>query len=59
MEARTDELAVGPWAGLGDDGCTELRSLVRPLSRAIVEGGSFGFGPSQRAQQSQPPASPG
>jgi helix-turn-helix protein len=46
VEDRTDELALGPWEVLGDDGCEELRALVRPLSKAIVEGGGIGFRPS-------------
>ena len=36
IEDRTDALALAPWAALGEDGCDELRSLVRPLSKAIV-----------------------
>jgi hypothetical protein len=44
IEDRTDALAVAPWAVLGDDGCDELRGLVRPLSKAIVASGTFGFG---------------
>ena len=43
VEDRTDALALPPWAALGEEGCDELRSLVRPLSEAIVEGGTFGF----------------
>lgn len=43
IEDRTDELALAPWAALGQDGCDELRALVRPLSRAVVESGTFGF----------------
>ena len=43
IEDRTDLLALAPWEVLGDDGCDELRGLVRPLSKAIVEGGTFGF----------------
>ena len=43
IEDQTDALALAPWAALGEDGCDELRSLVRPLSKAIVEGGGFGF----------------
>ena len=39
IEARTDELAVAPWAAIGEDGCEELRTLVRPASKAIVAGG--------------------
>jgi len=43
VEDRTDALALAPWAALGEDGCDELRSLVRPLSKAIVASGTFGF----------------
>lgn len=43
IEDRTDALALAPWATLGQQGCDELRRLVRPLSRAIVESGSLGF----------------
>jgi hypothetical protein len=32
LEARTDELAAAPYQVLGDEGCAELRSLVRPWS---------------------------
>jgi len=42
IEDRTDVLALAPWARLGEEGCDELRSLVRPLSKAIVEGGGLG-----------------
>ena len=45
VEDRTDELAVAPWRHLGGSGCDRLRQLVRPLSRAIVESGSFGIRP--------------
>ncbi len=43
IEGQTDALALAPWAALGEPGCDELRSLVRPLSKAIVAGGTFGF----------------
>ena len=43
IEAHTDELALPAWLPLGEDGCTRLRSLVRPFSRAIVETGILGF----------------
>ncbi|MGK2949205.1 MAG: SCO6745 family protein [Acidimicrobiales bacterium] len=43
IEDRTDALALAPWAHLGEEGCDELRSLVRPLSKAIVGSGTFGF----------------
>jgi hypothetical protein len=35
MEDRTDRLAVLPYQVLGDDSCEELRTLVRPWSRAL------------------------
>lgn len=44
IEDRTDALAAPPWAAIGADGCEALRSLVRPASRAIVDGGAFGLG---------------
>jgi hypothetical protein len=43
IEDRTDALALRPWEVLGEQGCDELRSLVRPLSKAIVAGGTFGL----------------
>jgi hypothetical protein len=42
IEDRTDQLALAPWASLGEEACDELRSLVRPLSKAIVASGTFG-----------------
>ncbi len=39
VEDRTDQLALRCWEGLGDDGCQRLRTLVRPLSKQIVETG--------------------
>lgn len=42
VEDRTDVLALPPWRHLGEDGCARLRELVRPLSKAIVEGGGVG-----------------
>jgi hypothetical protein len=43
IEGRTDELALAPWRAIGEDACNELREIVRPLSKAIVESGRFGF----------------
>ncbi|MGY6499522.1 MAG: SCO6745 family protein [Acidimicrobiales bacterium] len=43
VEARTDQLAMTPWSRLGDDACDELRSLVRPFSRALVSSGVLTF----------------
>jgi hypothetical protein len=37
IEARTDRLAHGPYAELGDEACTELRALARPWSRVMSE----------------------
>lgn len=39
VEDRTDQLALRCWEHLGDDGCRRLRTLVRPLSKQIVEVG--------------------
>jgi hypothetical protein len=41
IEDRTDELAAGPWSAVGPEVCEELRAIVRPASRAIVESGAF------------------
>jgi hypothetical protein len=43
IEDRTDVLALAPWQHLGEDGCARLRELVRPLSKAIVDGGGLGI----------------
>ncbi|MSO86876.1 MAG: hypothetical protein EXQ71_05080 [Acidimicrobiia bacterium] len=43
IEDHTDRLALAPWLVLGQEGCDELRRLVRPLSAAIVASGTFGF----------------
>lgn len=45
VEDRTDALAAPAYEVLGEDGCERLRTLCRPLSKAIVEAGAFGFGP--------------
>jgi hypothetical protein len=44
IEDRTDHLGLQPYEAIGDDGCAELRELVRPWSKAIVSGGTFGLG---------------
>ena len=46
VEDRTDQLALGPWRVLGEDGCARLRQLVRPMSVAITEGGAFARRPA-------------
>ena len=43
VEDRTDALSAAPYAALGDEGCERLRTLTRPLSKAIVEGGGLGL----------------
>lgn len=45
IEDRTDVLALAPWETLGEARCDELRGLVRPLSKAIVDGGALGIRP--------------
>ena len=43
IEDRTDVLALPPWEHLGEQGCERLRELVRPLSKAVVDGGGVGI----------------
>jgi hypothetical protein len=43
VEDRTDVLALPPWERLGEERCTRLRALVRPLSKAIVAAGGLGI----------------
>ena len=43
IEDRTDELALPAWERLGEEGCARLRELVRPLSKAVVDGGGLGI----------------
>ncbi len=42
IEIRTDQAAMAPWETLGKEGSDELRGLVRPFSRMIVDSGVFG-----------------
>lgn len=42
VEDQTDRLAMFPYEALGEEGCSELRSLARPFSQAIVANGGFG-----------------
>lgn len=39
VEDRTDALAASAYEPLGEDGCARLRTLGRPFSKAIVDGG--------------------
>jgi hypothetical protein len=41
VEAVTDERAMAPWRRLGQDDADRLRTLVRPLSKAIAASGAF------------------
>jgi hypothetical protein len=41
VEQRTDQLALPPWERLGEAVCKRLRELVRPLSKAITDAGTF------------------
>jgi hypothetical protein len=43
VEDRTDALAAPAYEVLGEEGSERLRTLCRPMSKAIVEGGAFGF----------------
>jgi hypothetical protein len=43
VEDRTDALAVAAYEAIGEDGCDRLRMLCRPLSKTVVESGTFGF----------------
>ena len=43
VEDRTDALAVVAYEALGEDGCARLRTLARPLAKAVVESSAFGF----------------
>jgi hypothetical protein len=43
VEDRTDEWALVAYEALGDDGCERLRTLARPLSKAVVANGGLGF----------------
>jgi hypothetical protein len=36
IEDRTDELAVAPYAALGEERCDELRRLARPMSKQMA-----------------------
>jgi hypothetical protein len=43
VEDQTDAGATVAYAPLGEDACDRLRTLCRPMSKAIVESGGFGF----------------
>lgn len=43
LEDATDRLALPAWEALGEDGAARLRALVRPLVRAVIDGGGLGI----------------
>jgi hypothetical protein len=43
IEEETDRAAVYAYQALGEERSTELRTLVRPFSRAVVDAAGFGF----------------
>jgi hypothetical protein len=43
IEDTTDRLALPAWEAIGEEACNELRALVRPYSKAIVESGGLAF----------------
>ena len=44
VEDLTDDLALAPWAALGEDGAARLVELATPWRDAIVEAGVFPAG---------------
>ena len=43
IEAETDRAAAYAYEALGEEECSELRTLARPFSRAVVDAAGFGF----------------
>jgi hypothetical protein len=43
IETETDRAAAFAYEALGEEECSELRTLARPFSRAVVEAAGFGF----------------
>ncbi|HEX3980303.1 MAG TPA: hypothetical protein VHW93_03720 [Acidimicrobiales bacterium] len=43
IEDLTDRSALVAYQALGEEACTELRTLARPFSRAVVEAAGLGF----------------
>ena len=50
IEAQTDLLSMAPYAALGVDACDQLRSIGRPFSKAVVDGGLLGTAASRFSQ---------
>jgi len=45
IEARTDELAVSPWAAIGADACASLRDLGKVLTQRVLDAGLLAIDP--------------
>jgi hypothetical protein len=43
IEVASDRGSAAPWAVIGEDGCAELRRLVRPWSRTLADAMFAGF----------------
>jgi hypothetical protein len=41
VERRTDELALGPWRALGDEGAARVLELATPFARELADRGAF------------------
>jgi len=41
IEDQTDVLGLPAWEAIGEDACQQLREIVRPWSRTIVDSGTF------------------
>jgi len=46
VEDETDRMATYAYEALGEEGCEQLRTLVRPLSKSIVANAGFGVSTS-------------
>jgi len=51
IESQTDVLSMAPYAALGVDACDKLRSIGRPFSKAVVDGGLLGTAASRFSQE--------
>ena len=45
IEARTDELAVAPWAAIGADACASVRDLGKVLTQRVMDAGLLAIDP--------------
>jgi hypothetical protein len=51
IEARTDIMAVAPYAAIGEDACTRLRAVGRPFSQAVIAAGLLTIDPARFADE--------